>query len=44
VTEGLASIKVPQTLAIVEDLPKNLVGKIDKQVLRNMFPRSGSNA
>jgi len=44
VTEGLASIKVPQTLAIVEDLPKNLVGKIDKQVLRTMFSRPGGNA
>ena len=43
VTAGLASIKVPQSLAIVEDLPKNLVGKIDKQVLRSMYLRPGGH-
>jgi fatty-acyl-CoA synthase/long-chain acyl-CoA synthetase len=34
---GLASIKQPAEVHIVESLPKNAVGKIDKAAVRNSF-------
>jgi acyl-coenzyme A synthetase/AMP-(fatty) acid ligase len=41
VTERLADYKVPETLEIVDKIPRNTLGKIDRQLLLSMISESG---
>jgi hypothetical protein len=42
VTERLADYKVPETLEIVDKIPRNTLGKIDRQLLLSMISESRS--
>jgi acyl-CoA synthetase (AMP-forming)/AMP-acid ligase II len=39
-TERLADYKVPETLAIVDEIPRNSLGKIDRRLLLTMISQS----
>ena len=39
-TERLADYKVPETLAIVDEIPRNSLGKIDRRLLLTMISLS----
>lgn len=40
--EELAAYKIPRQVIIVDELPKTLVGKVDKKVLKQMYLEKGS--
>nr|VFK16500.1 MAG: malonyl-CoA/methylmalonyl-CoA synthetase [Candidatus Kentron sp. LFY] len=40
--EGIANYKVPKRVFFVEDFPRNAMGKVQKNVLRNEYKRSES--
>jgi long-chain acyl-CoA synthetase len=41
-TERLADYKVPETLEIVDNIPRNTIGKVDRQLLLTMISGCGS--
>jgi long-chain acyl-CoA synthetase len=43
-TERLADYKVPESLEIIDKMPRNTLGKIDRQLLLSMISECGSRA
>ena len=43
-TERLADYKVPETLEIVDKIPRNTLGKVDRQLLVTRIPRCNLRA
>jgi malonyl-CoA/methylmalonyl-CoA synthetase len=35
--EGLAAFKLPKHVAVVEDLPRNAIGRVQKDLLRDRY-------